>query len=419
MKNFADLTEREVLAVAISSEEEDSRIYMTFAEDLAERYPDSAKIFEEMAEEERGHRHRLLEMYEQRFGPHLPPIRREDVKGFLRRRPIWLTKNLPLDTIRKEVETMELQAEQFYIKAAEQAEDVGVRRLLGDLAEEEKGHEQLAVKLTDKILSPDVRAEEDKTRRRMFVLQYVQPGLAGLMDGSVSTLAPLFAAAFATHQNWQTFLVGLAASIGAGISMGFAEALSDDGSLTGRGSPWLRGATCGMMTTLGGLGHSMPYLVPDSWPNAFWIATAIAGVVVFFELWAIAFIRARYMDTPFLQAVFQIVLGGAIVLARRHPDRRGVAAMAQLPFSPPISGKNMSFHDAGSRLMVPTRRMNFANFIVAAGVMVHSTPGPVTTFVTISSGSFEPVSSIQLCAVPFGSAAMIAVASFTASRNAA
>ena len=235
MKNFADLTEREVLAVAIASEEEDSRIYMSFAEDLAERYPDTAKIFEEMAEEERGHRHRLLETYEQRFGPHLPPIRRDDVKGFLRRRPIWLTKNLPLDTIRKEVETMELEAERFYAKAAEKAEDTGVRRLLGDLAEEEKSHEKLAVRLTGDILKPDVRAEEDRTRRRMFVLQYVQPGLAGLMDGSVSTLAPLFAAAFATHHNWQTFLVGLAASIGAGISMGFDEALSDDGSLTGRG----------------------------------------------------------------------------------------------------------------------------------------------------------------------------------------
>lgn len=210
---------------------------------------------------------------------------------------------------------MELQAERFYVKAAEQAQDVGVRRLLGDLAEAEKGHEEVAAKLTDRILSSDVRAEEDRTNRRMFVLQYVQPGLAGLMDGSVSTLAPLFAAAFATHQNWQTFLVGLAASIGAGISMGFAEALSDDGSLTGRGSPWLRGLTCGLMTTLGGLGHTLPYLVPDSWANAFWIATGIAGIVVFFELWAIAFIRARYMDTPFLQAVFQIVLGGAIVLA--------------------------------------------------------------------------------------------------------
>ncbi|MGA7804028.1 iron exporter MbfA [Bradyrhizobium sp.] len=314
MKNFADLTEREALAVAISSEEEDSRIYMSFAEDLAERYPDTAKLFEEMAEEERGHRHMLLELYEQRFGKNLPPIRREDVKGFLRRRPIWLTKNLSLDTIRKEVETMEFQAERFYVKAAEQAKDVRVRRLLGDLAEAEKGHEKLAVRLTDKILSPDAREAEDKTRRRVFVLQYVQPGLAGLMDGSVSTLAPLFAAAFATHQNWQTFLVGLAASIGAGISMGFAEALSDDGSLTGRGSPWLRGAASGVMTAVGGLGHSMPYLVPDAWANAFWIATSIAGVVVFFELWAIAYIRARYMDTPLLQAVFQIVLGGVIVL---------------------------------------------------------------------------------------------------------
>jgi erythrin-vacuolar iron transport family protein len=315
MKNFADLTEREVLAVAIASEEEDSRIYMTFAEDLADRYPDSAKVFEEMAEEERGHRHMLLELYEQRFGKNLPPIRREDVRGFLRRRPVWLTKNLSLDTVRKEVETMEFEAERFYVKAAEHAQDVGVRRLLGDLAEAEKGHEKLAIKLTGEILKPDVREAEDKTRRRIFVLQYVQPGLAGLMDGSVSTLAPLFAAAFATHQNWQTFLVGLAASIGAGISMGFAEALSDDGSLTGRGSPWLRGAVCGVMTAIGGLGHTMPYLVPDSWANAFWIATAIAGVVVFFELWAIAYIRARYMDTPFLQAAFQIVLGGAIVLA--------------------------------------------------------------------------------------------------------
>jgi rubrerythrin len=314
MKNFSDLTEREVLAVAIASEEEDGRIYMSFAENLAERYPDSAGIFEQMAEEETGHRHMLLELYERRFGPNLPPIRREDVKGFLRRRPTWLTRNLPLDTIRKEAEIMELEAERFYAKAAELAQDVGVRKLLGDLADMEKGHESLAAKLTDTILVPDVRAEEDRTRQRMFVLQYVQPGLAGLMDGSVSTLAPLFAAAFATHQNWQTFLVGLAASIGAGISMGFAEALSDDGSMTGRGSPWLRGAICGIMTTLGGLGHTLPYLVPGNWSNAFWIATSLAGFVVFFELWAIAYIRTRYMDTPFLQAAFQIVLGGAIVL---------------------------------------------------------------------------------------------------------
>jgi rubrerythrin len=314
MKSFSDLSEREILAIGVSAEEEDARIYRAFAEDLAERYPDSAKIFEEMAVEENNHRDRLLSMYQERFGEHLPPIRREDVKGFLKRRPIWLTKNLPLETIRKQAETMEFQAARFYAKAAEQASDVGVRRLLGDLAVIEQGHEDLAHKLTERTLTPDVRAKEEETARRMFVLQYVQPGLAGLMDGSVSTLAPLFAAAFATHQNWQTFVVGLAASLGAGISMAFAEALSDDGSLTGRGSPWIRGTTTGIMTAIGGLGHSLPYLVPDSWHNAFWIATSIAAVVVFFELWAIAFIRARYMDTPFLQAVFQVVLGGVIVL---------------------------------------------------------------------------------------------------------
>jgi rubrerythrin len=314
MKSFAELSEREVLALAISSEEEDSRIYMSFAEDLQERYPTSAKVFEEMAEEERNHRHLLLELYEQRFGKHLPPIRREDVKGFLRRRPIWLTRNQSLDVIRKEAETMELQAQRFYEKATTYTTDVDVRKLLADLADAEKDHEQLASKLERTLLTDDARGEEDRTRQRMFVLQYVQPGLAGLMDGSVSTLAPLFAAAFATHANWQTFLVGLAASIGAGISMGFAEALSDDGSLTGRGSPWLRGGICGLMTALGGLGHTLPYLVPDTWANAFWIATAIAGVVVFIELWVIAWVRARFMDTPFLQAVFQIVLGGVIVL---------------------------------------------------------------------------------------------------------
>ena len=315
MKSFADLTPREILAVAISSEEEDARIYMAFAEDLRERYPASAQVFEQMAEEETSHRHMLLEMFESRFGKNLPPIRREDVKGFLKRRPIWLTSNLPLETIRKEAENMGFQAARFYQRAAEQTTDVDVRKLLGDLAEVEKGHENHAHELEASLLTDQAKEEEDRTRHRMFVLQYVQPGLAGLMDGSVSTLAPLFAAAFATHHNWETFLVGLAASIGAGISMGFAEALSDDGSLTGRGSPWLRGGICGVMTALGGLGHTLPYLVPDSWPNAFWIATAIAGVVVFVELWAIAWIRARYMDTPFLQAVFQIVLGGVIVLA--------------------------------------------------------------------------------------------------------
>ncbi|MFO1136055.1 MAG: ferritin family protein [Rhodoblastus sp.] len=315
MKSFADLTEREILAIAIASEEEDARIYMAFAEDLDERYPASAKTFREMADVEQTHREMLLAQYKRRFGDVLPPIRREDIKGTLRRRPIWLTKNLSLERIREESELMEHQAARYYQRAAELATDIDTRKLLGDLALAEQGHEKLAGRLQEINLTPDAREEEDRTRHRLFVLQYVQPGLAGLMDGSVSTLAPLFAAAFATHHNWETFLVGLAASIGAGISMGFAEALSDDGSLTGRGSPWLRGGVCGLMTALGGLGHTLPYLVPDTWPNAFWIATGIAGAVVFVELWAIAFIRAKYMDTPFLQAVFQIVLGGVIVLA--------------------------------------------------------------------------------------------------------
>jgi len=315
LKNFSDLTEREVLAIAIASEEEDSRIYIGFSEELAERYPATAKVFQEMAAEEDGHRRQLLELYQQRFGQNLPAIRREDVKGFLSRRPTWLLQNLPLDAIRNQAEAMEKDSQRFYVTAAQHSKDVGVRKLLGDLAMVERSHGERASALAEAILTESARDEEGKTAHRFFVLQYVQPGLAGLMDGSVSTLAPLFAAAFATHNNWSTLLVGLAASLGAGISMGFAEALSDDGTVTGRGAPLIRGLVCGLMTTAGGLGHSLPFLVPDSWPNAFWTATAIAGAVVFIELWVIAYVRARYMDTPFLKAVAQIVVGGAIVLA--------------------------------------------------------------------------------------------------------
>jgi rubrerythrin len=314
LKNFSDLTEREILAIAIASEEEDSRIYISFAEELAESYPATSKVFQQMASEEDGHRRELLEIYQARFGENLPAIRREDVKGFLSRRPTWFIKNLPLETIRSQAEAMEKDSQRFYVKAAEASQDVGARKLLGDLAMVEKSHGERASALSEAILTESARQSEGKTAHRFFVLQYVQPGLAGLMDGSVSTLAPLFAAAFATQNNWSTFLVGLAASLGAGISMGFAEALSDDGSMTGRGAPLIRGAVCGLMTTMGGLGHSLPYLVPDSWPNAFWTATGVAGVVVFIELWVIAYIRARYMDTPFLKAVAQIVVGGAIVL---------------------------------------------------------------------------------------------------------
>ncbi len=315
MKSFTSLSEREILALAIASEEDDNRVYMAFAEDLRERYPATAKVFEGMADAEATH-HRMLEsLYRKRFGPNLVPIRRSDVNFFVKRPPVWLTRNLSLETIRKEAEIREAEAESFYLRAAEQAQDPGVQSLLRDLASTERTHEELATQLGAANLTAPARAKEDRLRARLFILQYVQPGLAGLMDGSVSTLAPLFAAAFATHNNWQTFLVGLAASLGAGISMGFAEALSDDGALSGRGSPWLRGGISGIMTALGGLGHALPYLVPDSWEHAFVIATAIAGIVVFLELWIIAFVRARYMATPFLKAALQIVLGGAIVLA--------------------------------------------------------------------------------------------------------
>src|SRR5579883_172507 len=310
MKRFADLSEQEVLALAITNEEEDSRIYQGFADGLRAQYPSSAKMFDAMAQEEVKHRGMLYDLYREKFGEYLPLIRRQDVKGFVRHKPLWLMRPLGLDEVRKYAETMEFEAERFYRKAVENARDASVRQLLVELADAEVAHEHLAQKLSKDILTASARSVEDETARRMFVLQYVQPGLAGLMDGSVSTLAPLFAAAFATHNTWSTFLVGLAASIGAGISMGFAEALSDDGSLTGRGAPLVRGAVCGLMTALGGLGHALPYLIPQ-----FWIATAIAFVVVAIELAVISWIRYRYMDTPFLQAAFQVVVGGVLVFA--------------------------------------------------------------------------------------------------------
>ena len=310
MKRFADLTEQEIVALAITSEDEDSRIYRGFAEGLRGKYPASAKIFDEMADEETRHRTSLFELYRSKFGEYLPLIRRQDVKGFIRRKPLWLMSPLNLDEVRTFAQNMEYEAARFYRRATETTRDTSVRQLLVDLAEVESEHEGLVHKLGEQILTPSARASEDETARRMFVLQYVQPSLVGLMDGSVSTLAPLFAAAFATHQPWETFLVGLAASVGAGISMGFAEALSDDGSLTGRGTPWLRGAVCGVMTMLGGLGHTLPYLIPD-----FWTATIVAAIVVVLELGIISWIRYRFMDTPFLQATFQIAFGGALVFA--------------------------------------------------------------------------------------------------------
>jgi rubrerythrin len=315
VKSFSQLDEREILAVAIDAEDDDRKVYLSFADDLRETYPATAAMFESMAAVEATHYEALLRVYQQKYGPNVLPIRRTDVRGFFKRRPIWLVRNLPINVIRSEVEIREAEAAGFYQKAAQKSQDADIKKLLTNLAAVEQGHEALAAGIETQTIPEGEREKEDETARRMIVLQYVQPGLAGLMDGSVSTLAPLFAAAFATHNNWSTFLVGLAASLGAGISMAFAEALSDDGSLTGRGSPVLRGIVTGLMTALGGLGHTLPYLVPNSLPHAFWIATGIAGVVVFIELWVIAWIRAHYMDTPLLQAIFQIVLGGVIVLA--------------------------------------------------------------------------------------------------------
>lgn len=304
MRNFDSLSEQEILALAISLEEEDARIYDDFADGLKESYPAQAAKFAELRVDEDGHRHRLLDLYRQRFGDHVPLIRRHDVKGFVSRRPVWLVRPLGLTAVRNQAALMEAETKRFYEAAARRATDAGIRQLLGDLAEEERKHSQIAAELE----SADLTEDEHATQQRLFALQVVQPGLAGLMDGSVSTLAPLFAAAFATHNSWETFLVGLAASLGAGISMGFAEALSDDGSLTGRGRPWARGVICGLMTTIGGLGHTLPYLI-----SHIHTANAVAGIVVAIELGVISWVRHRFMDTPIATAIFQVVVGGVLV----------------------------------------------------------------------------------------------------------
>src|SRR5882757_7613137 len=306
--HFGDLHEAQILALAVTAEEEDARIYRDFAESLRADFPATAELFTKMAVEEDGHRHRLIEVYRQRFGEHIPFIRRQDVTGFNLHRPSWITGALGLGRAREEAALMEIQARRFYEAAAQRTSDAGIRQLLDDLAQEEQRHETTAEEITDAQTSAGAVSRELDVARRLFVLRFVQPGLAGLMDGSVSTLAPLFAAAFATTNTVATFKVGLAASVGAGISMGFAEALSDDGKLSGRGTPWIRGAVCGLMTTLGGLGHTMPYLIRD-----FHLATTIALVVVAGELAVIAWIRKRYMDTPLLSAVFQVVVGGVLV----------------------------------------------------------------------------------------------------------
>jgi erythrin-vacuolar iron transport family protein len=309
-RDFTSLSEQEILALAISSEEDDARIYLAYADGLRAEFPQSAKIFEEMAEEETTHRARLIDMHKKRFGDRIPLIRREHVRGYYERKPDWLVRPLGVEKVRAQASEMEAQAHRFYMRAAQQCEDADTRKLLGELALAESGHQTMAEALERKHVPADVREEEHRTERRQFILTYVQPGLAGLMDGSVSTLAPIFATAFATHDPATTLLVGLAASVGAGISMGFTEVASDDGVISGRGSPMKRGFATGIMTTVGGLGHALPYLIPH-----FWTATIIAMIVVVIELWLIAWIQKKYMETPWSRAIFQVVLGGALVFA--------------------------------------------------------------------------------------------------------
>jgi rubrerythrin len=310
MRDFSDLSEREVLALAIGAEEEDGRIYNDLVERMREEYPATARIFSEMAGEESEHRHRLLELYQEKFGDHIPLIRRQDVRGFLSRKPVWQMPKPSIEDVRKLAEGMETETQRFYRLAASRATDVSIRKLLGDLAEVEQGHEQRVDSLSEENLTPKARRSEDATARRSFLLQYIQPGLVCLMDGSVSTLAPIFAAAFSTHRPWAAFIVGLAAAIGAGISMGFAEALSDDGTLTGRGSPIYRGFITGVMTALGGLGHTLPFLIPN-----LWTALSVAFAVVVVELAVISWIRWKYMDTSLWRASLQVALGGGLVFA--------------------------------------------------------------------------------------------------------
>ena len=310
MRRFTELDERELLALAISSEEEDGRVYGDFAYDLQKEYPGTAQMFSDMAAEENEHRRRLIDMFSTRFGSHIPQIRRNEIRGWVQRRPAWLVRPLGIEAVRQHARQMEQAASRFYRTAATRVSDAATRRLLGDLAAAEAAHDQTVGDIELKRLPGDVRKKEDDSAHRKFVLEIIQPGLVGLMDGSVSTLAPVFAAAFATHNTWNAFQVGLAASIGAGISMGFAEALADDGKLSGRGTPWLRGLICGAMTIAGGIGHTLPYLIRD-----FWTATTVAAVVVVLELLTIAWIQWKYMDTPPVSAAAKVMLGGALVLA--------------------------------------------------------------------------------------------------------
>lgn len=305
MRSFSDLDQSELLGLAVSLGEEHARIYAEYAHGLAMSEPAMSETFASMAAEEDAHRRALIDLYQQTYGNHIPLIRPQDVRGFAHYDPIWSRDPIDPDEVRVQAEAIAREARQFYDSARNRTSDTSVRKFLGDLVAAEDRHLGQARRTAQE---GGTKHAQSDSAQRAFILQYIQPGLNGLIDGSISTLAPIFAVAFATYDTWTTFLVGLAASVGAGISMGIAEAMSDDGLISGRGNPWKRGAVTGVMTAVGGLGHTLPYLISD-----FWTATAIAAIIVLVELWIIAWVRARYMDTPFMRSALEVVAGGLIV----------------------------------------------------------------------------------------------------------
>lgn len=309
-KKFQDLNDNEILSLAIDNLEEDIKLYDEYSSHFLINYPVTSKMFKQMSILKNKNRKKLVELHKKKFGETLSITDQKEIANYFKRKPEWLVIKNSIEKVRNEIVEMETLSAQFYNSFAKKSQNIEIRNLLIDLAimsREQKDNAKLILLNAQKSRSAKEEVTKDK---RQFILTWVQPGLAGLMDGSVSTLAPIFATAFATKDSHTTLLVGLAASIGAGISMGFTEAVHDDGVISGRGSPIKRGFASGIMTTIGGLGHALPYLISD-----FYVATVIAMFFVLVELWAIAWIQAKYMEIKFTKAVFQVVFGGSLVLA--------------------------------------------------------------------------------------------------------
>lgn len=309
-KHFQDLNDDEILSLSIDILEEDIRLYDDYSSHFLINYPETSKMFKKMSILKNKNRQQLIKLHKKKFGETLNITHKNEIYNFFKRKPKWFVIKNSIEKVRNEIIEMEANSSQFYNSFAKKSNNIETRNLLIDLAmmsREQKDNAKLILLNTQKLHSAKEEVTKDK---KQFILTWVQPGLAGLMDGSVSTLAPIFATAFATKDSHTTLLVGLAASIGAGISMGFTEAVHDDGVISGRGSPIKRGFASGIMTTIGGLGHALPYLISD-----FYVATVIAMFFVLVELWAIAWIQAKYMKIKFTKAVFQVVFGGSLVLA--------------------------------------------------------------------------------------------------------